>query len=170
MMKRFLLALVSVAGVSGPVSAHALQDTVVVVGRGARLDSRSRVAREAVNFFNRRAANRIFGSYSLSSNEIVTGDVAVFDGPVRIAGRIRGDLVVINSDLRLLRTADIRGDILVVGGSIRGLTRARVDGNARVYRSRVNVRQIGEALQLLSNRDRLRPRNLSLAQFKDWTP
>jgi hypothetical protein len=126
-----------------------MQDTVIVVERGAGFDSRSRVAREAVDFFNDRATTRIFGSFSVSSDERISGDIAVYDGPIRVSGVIRGDLVVINGDVRLSRTAIIRGGILVLGGSITGLTRARVDGNTRVYRSSVRVRRQGNRLVLL---------------------
>ena len=157
-----LMGLCAVTG-AAPGDAAAVQDTVVVVERGARLDASSRVAREAVDFFNDRAITRTFGTFTVSSNEVIRGDVAVYSGPVRIAGVIRGDLVVINADLRLSSTADIRGDILVVGGAVTGMDRARIDGNARVYESRVAVRRAGNELVLepasrRERRSRERPR------------
>lgn len=139
---------VVLALVVAPVRLAALQDTVVVVERGVRLDASSRVAREAVDFFNSRATTRSFGTFIVSSREVINGDVAAYNGPVRIAGVIRGDVVVINGDLRLSSSADIRGHVLVVGGSITGLRFARVDGNVRVYESRVSVRQVGNELVL----------------------
>ena len=148
-MRRVVFVAACVAGLGLVDPTHAMQDTVIVVERGASLDSRSRVAREAVDFFNDRATTRIFGSFSVSSNDRINGDVAVYDGPIRVSGVIRGDLVVINGDVRLSRTAIIRGGILVLGGSITGLNRARVDGNARVYRSFVQVRRQGNRLELL---------------------
>jgi hypothetical protein len=162
---RITLLLVGVCAAIGasPGDAAAVQDTVVVVERGARLDAGSRVAREAVDFFNNRAITRTFGTFTVSSNEVIRGDVAVYSGPVRIAGVIRGDLVVINADLRLSSTADIRGDILVVGGAVSGMDRARIDGNVRVYESWVAVRREGNELVLESasrreRRSRERPR------------
>ena len=142
-----LLGVCAAIGAS-PGDAAAVQDTVVVVERGARLDAGSRVAREAVDFFNERAVTRTFGTFTVSSNEVIRGDVAVYRGPARIAGVIRGDLVLINADLRLSSTADIRGDILVVGGSVSGMNRARIDGNVRVYESLVAVRRDGNELML----------------------
>ena len=146
-MKRRILLAMCVAA-ARPVQVHAIQDTVIVVERGARLDASSRVAREAIDFFNHRATTRSFGTFTVSSDEVINGDVAVYRGPVRISGVIRGDLVLINSDLRLSRTAVIQGEVLVIGGSITGLDRARVDGNTRVYGSRASVRQAGNELVL----------------------
>ena len=139
MKHRLLLAMCASAAWPGQVDA--VQDTVLVVERGARLDASSRVAREAIDFFNDRAATRSFGTFTVSSDEVINGDVAVYSGPVRVSGVIRGDVVVINSDLRLSSTAVIQGEVLVVGGAIIGLARARVDGNTRVYGSRVSVRR-----------------------------
>ena len=146
MKRRILLALCVAA--AWPVQVHATQDTVIVVERGARLDASSRVAREAIDFFNDRATTRSFGPFTVSSDEVINGDVAVYGGPVRVSGVIRGDLVVINSDLRLSSTAVIQGEVLVIGGFIRGLTRARIDGNTRVYGSRASVRRAGNRLVL----------------------
>ncbi len=148
MAKRLCHVVACVIGLGWTDPAAAVQDTIIVVPRGAGLDSRSRVAREAVDFFNDRSTTRIFGSFTVSSGESINGDLAVYNGPLRVSGTIRGDLVVINGDLRLSRTAVIRGAVLVVGGSITGLTRARVDGNARVYRSGARVGRVGDRLEL----------------------
>jgi len=148
MAKRLCHVALCLIGLGWTNPAFAAQDTIIVVPRGAGLDSRSRVAREAVDFFNDGSTTRIFGSFTVSSDESVNGDLAVYNGPLRVSGTIRGDLVVINGDLRLARTAVIRGAVLVVGGSITGLTRARVDGNARVYRSTARVRRVGDRLVL----------------------
>ncbi len=156
MKHRLLLAMCAAAAWPGPVDA--VQDTVLVVERGARLDASSRVAREAIDFFNDRAATRSFGTFTVSSDEVINGDVAVYSGPVRVSGVIRGDVVVINSDLRLSSTAVIQGEVLVVGGAIIGLARARVDGNTRVYGSRVSVRREGNELVLLDPVRRTRRR------------
>ncbi len=163
-MRATLLLVGAFAAVGAlPGDAAALQDTVVVVERGARLDAGSRVAREAVDFFNERAVTRAFGTFTVTSDEVINGDVAVYSGPARIAGVIRGDVVIINADLRLSGTADIRGDILVVGGTVSGMNRARIDGNLRVYESRVAVRRVGNELMLepgtrSGRRSRRRPR------------
>ena len=148
MAKRLCHVALCLIGLGWTNPAFAAQDTIIVVPRGAGLDSRSRVAREAVDFFNDGSTTRIFGSFTVSSDESVNGDLAVYNGPLRVSGTIRGDIVVINGDLQLARTAVIRGAVLVVGGSITGLTRARVDGNTRVYRSAARVTRVGDRLEL----------------------
>jgi hypothetical protein len=139
------------------------QDTVVVYRRGSVLDASSRVARAAVRSFNSRATTRIFGSLTITSNDIYNGDVAVLDGPIRVSGIIRGDLVAINSDVALSRNAVVEGDIIVLGGNLTGLERARVRGNTRTHRARVLVRRSGNELVLIREREpivieRQRPR------------
>ena len=42
----------------------------------------------------------------------------MFRGSLRLAGRVRGDVTVINATLYLLPGADVEGDILVVGGRL----------------------------------------------------
>ncbi|MCZ6915587.1 MAG: polymer-forming cytoskeletal protein [Gemmatimonadetes bacterium] len=147
MRRPFGLVVLAVSMAVSPTAAR--QDTVIVIERGVRLDAGSRVAREAVDFFNDRAVTKVFGAFTVSTSEAVDGDVAVYGGAVRISGIIRGDLVVINGDLRLLPSGQVRGNILVVGGSVTGLQDARVDGNARIYSARVAARRENDRLELL---------------------
>ena len=76
------------------------------------------VAREATRLFNETAALRATGRVEIDENRVVDGDVAVLNGPVIIAGRVRGRVLTINGDVILRNTARIDGDLLVVGGEV----------------------------------------------------
>jgi hypothetical protein len=141
------------------------QDTVTVYRRGSVLDASSRVARDAVRRFNARSTTRVFGSLTITRDDVYNGDVAVLDGPIRVSGTIRGDLVAINSDVSLSRTAFVQGNIIVLGGDLTGIERARVRGNTRRHPAQALVRRSGNQLVLIREREpvvverpRLRPR------------
>ena len=86
------------------------------------------LAEEALERYNGSAALRATGSLSVPADETVEGDVAVLHGPLTIAGRVLGSVVVINGDLVLSPGARVAGDILVVGGLIDGERGATVGG------------------------------------------
>jgi hypothetical protein len=60
----------------------------------------------------------IFKSVSVAEDEEVTEDVVAIGGRVRIAGRVRDEVVAIGGDVELLPTADVRGDITALGGEV----------------------------------------------------
>jgi hypothetical protein len=151
-VKRIFGVLACALAIGWPASALA-QDTVVVYRQGSVLDASSRVARAAVRSFNSRSTTRVFGSLTITSNDVYNGDVGVLDGPIRVAGIIRGDLVAINSDVALSRSAVVEGDIIILGGRLTGLERARVRGNTRTHRARVLVRRSGNEIVLIRERE-----------------
>ncbi|HEU5321774.1 MAG TPA: hypothetical protein VFX28_13290, partial [Methylomirabilota bacterium] len=61
------------------------------------------------------------------------GDVAVRTGPVALAGRVEGSLLVVNGDLALAPGATVTGTVLVVGGRVSGGDSAAVAGGVRAY-------------------------------------
>lgn len=95
------------------------------------------VGHEVARLYNASGTGRAAGPYALDSGAVVDGDLAVLGGPVTIAGRVRGTLLVVNGDLTLAATGRVDGDVLVVGGEIAGRTRAYVGGEIRIYRDRL---------------------------------
>lgn len=89
------------------------------------------VALAAVEFYNRPGTARFAGPVTLAADDDVVGDVAVLGGGAAVAGRVRGDILVINGELELLPGAEITGSVLVVGGSIVG--NAPIGGAVRTY-------------------------------------
>lgn len=92
----------------------------------------SSVARSATDLYNLAATTRVSGAYDLAQSKSSTGDVAVLNGPITIAGTINGSLVAINADVRLAPGARIMQHLIVIGGNITGQDSARIGGEIRV--------------------------------------
>ncbi|MBC7789391.1 MAG: BamA/TamA family outer membrane protein [Anaerolineae bacterium] len=104
------------------------------------------IALEIVERYNRNAAMRASGSLAIPVDGVVEGDVAVLNGPLSIAGRVRGGVVVINGDVLLKQGARIEGDLVVVGGVIEGQKDAIIEGAVRWYRQALAYHQEGDVI------------------------
>ena len=131
------------------VAALSLSSSAAAQERDTRTDSRGLprdVAREATRLFNETKQLRATGRLEIEQDRVVEGDVAVLDGPLLIAGRVKGRVLAINSDVILRPTARIDGDLLVVGGEVEGRHVAYVGGETRIYRQQLRYTQEGELL------------------------
>ena len=104
------------------------------------------VEREVTEAFNGPNAIRATGAYEVDSGRVVSGDMAVLNGPLTIVGRVNGRIVAINSDVILRPGARVEGQILVVGGDVDGKEGAFIGGDVRTYRQRLTYRQEGDRL------------------------
>lgn len=104
------------------------------------------VAREAVSLFNGTAMLRATGETEIAAGRVITGDVAVLNGPLVIAGRVTGRVLAINADVLLRRGARIDGDLLVVGGEVEGRELATIGGATRIYHPPLRYVQDGDQL------------------------
>lgn len=86
------------------------------------------------------------GRVTIVAGDTVVSTLAVLNGPLLLAGVVRGDVIAINADVRLDSTAWVQGALLVVGGSVQGRTRGRVDGDFQVWRSALDVELRGDSL------------------------
>ena len=136
-----LAALPSGAAAQVRDSARATPDTLP----DARLLPRE-VATEVTDVFNASETLRASGPLDIAAGREVTGDVAVLNGPLTVAGRITGRVVAINADVVLQPGAQIEGEVLVVGGAVLGKENATVGGDIRVYRQLLDYRRDGERL------------------------
>jgi Omp85 superfamily domain len=91
------------------------------------------VALHVVQFYNAATTIRLAGSIGIPAARGVDGDLAILGGPVMVAGRVGGTLVVINGDLRFAPGASVGGDVLVVGGVVRGAAQASIAGQLRTF-------------------------------------
>jgi hypothetical protein len=91
----------------------------------------SAVAQGAVDLYNAQATKRANGAYDVPAASVVSGDVAVLNGPVTIEGHITGSLVAINADVRLAPGARIDRKLVIVGGSVEAADGSRVDGETQ---------------------------------------
>ncbi len=112
------LALLTVGVLSAAPAAHAQQ----------REAPTRDVAAAAVATYNAERTLRVTGVFEVAAQRTIEGDVAVLNGPVRIAGRITGTLAAINADVRLSPGASV-GGLIVVGGTISGRDAATVRGD-----------------------------------------
>jgi hypothetical protein len=92
------------------------------------------VIREALDLYNRPGTMRLNGDSRVSAASEIIGDLALLDGLLEIAGRVRGNLLVLHGDLRLLAGAQIEGAVVVIGGTVTGVDSARVGQGVRIYR------------------------------------
>lgn len=127
------LALVALAGLVA-VRAHAQTPDAP-----AGLDAE--VARDMAALYNQPAAMRVSGRLDIAAAQTVNGNVAVLRGPVTIAGRVTGHVIVINGDLTLAPGARIDGGVFVVGGYMEGRERATIAGVVQHYRDPLRFRE-----------------------------
>ncbi len=88
----------------------------------------SPAAQRAVDLYNAPGSRRVNGAFDVPASLVVTGDVAVLNGPVTIAGRVSGTLVAINADVRLAPGARIDHNVVILGGTVTGADSAHIDG------------------------------------------
>src|SRR5690606_26887318 len=115
-------------------------------GAGAGPALTVEAAEAVLALYNRATTVRLNGESILPAGTELTGDLGVLDGPLVLAGRVRGSVLVINGDLRLERSAEVGGDVIVVGGIAHGLDAARVRGTVVVYREALRYRRDGDLL------------------------
>ncbi len=104
------------------------------------------IATRVVAFYNEPGTIRLAGESTLPAGAVVTGNVAVLGGPFILGGRIDGDVLVINGDLRLQRGAEVTGHVIVVGGGVNGAGLARIVGGIEEYREPLRFRQEASGL------------------------
>jgi hypothetical protein len=110
------------------------QDTIQLIRPEARPDSTRRpavppeVLQEVINAWNDSGTTRIAGSFFLPSGTRLNGPVAVFWGPLRVAGELAGRVTIINGNLVIDPGGVVRGSVLIVGGRITVRPGGRLEG------------------------------------------
>src|SRR5256714_3475024 len=118
----------------------ALQDTTIVIhpdSSSVSLQARALprvVAEEVIAFYNAPGTTRLVGRTRLPRGNEWRGNVAIRNGPVLVAGRVQGSIVVINGDLLFDAGAEVTGYVIVVGGIVDDTAKARIGGEVRQYR------------------------------------
>ncbi len=141
---------------AAPLLAQDSTITIRVRPTQDRLDPRALprdVADEIIRFYNDPTTVHFSGRTRIPAERGVDGDVVVLGGPVSVAGRISGRLIVINGDLDFERGAVVGGDVLVVGGTVGGAADAAIGGELRSYREILRYRRDGEELAYAPDRD-----------------
>lgn len=152
------------------------QDTVVITQPGRYGEGPAE--RRAVSVYNASGTMRVLGRHTIGSDVVVAGDVAVLDGPLRVEGRITGDLVAINADVEIVAGGQVEGDVLILGGRGDISDDARVGGTVEQHTARVVVRLVDERLEIegrdeprvIRDRDRRPPTDRRLPRQSRWRP
>ncbi|MGH7753454.1 MAG: hypothetical protein ACREN5_11625, partial [Gemmatimonadales bacterium] len=134
-----------------PLSVGAQDTTIVIHPESTNVAIASRqlprvIADEAIRLFNAPTTTRLFGQTRVPQGNQLWGNVAVLGGPVVVAGRVNGTLLVVNGDLDLEPTAVVDGGVFLVGGTVRAADGAGMNGEVRVYREPLPLRRTGDAI------------------------
>jgi hypothetical protein len=78
-------------------------------------------AASIVAFYNHSETIRLNGDSRVAAGSELGGNVALLEGTLEIAGRVRGDLVIINGDVVIESGAHVDGTLTVVGGGFSGI-------------------------------------------------
>ena len=147
---RTVAALVALGFLAlGPCARHAEAQDTVIVSRDVQRIRTTGIAQWAVDLFNAPGTFRSFGALIVDDTTRLDGDVAVTDGLVVVRGTITGHLVALNADVTIADGAVVEGDIVVLGGRLDMAEGARAEGSTRMHSERVELRRVGERLELL---------------------
>jgi cytoskeletal protein CcmA (bactofilin family) len=91
------------------------------------------LAERIAEVLNDPATERHEGVTSVEAGRTVASDLAVLEGDLQLAGRVDGNVVVVNGNLQLADGAEVGGDVIVVGGEIAGEQEASVTGDMVVF-------------------------------------
>ena len=85
------------------------------------------------------ATTRYAASARIAPGETVTSDVVLTDGTLTIAGRIDGDVVVLNGDAAFEPGGSVTGDLTVIGGAVTGAADGAIAGTMTIYSEGVRI-------------------------------
>jgi len=156
MVRTLVVCLLAFAGLTSAAAAQERDQREQREQREQR-DSRG-VASAAVSLYNEQSTIRVIGSYDVPAGQTVEGDVGVVNGPVTIAGRITGTLVVINADVRMLSGASIGRDLLIVGGTINRDEGVTIGGEIRTQFELLHYELDGDKINASGVAGNWRPR------------
>lgn len=134
-MRRYALFALSALLLAAALPARA-QDT----------DRPPEVAERVIAFYNAPGTIHFSGRTRIPAARTVGGDVAVLGGPLLVAGRIEGDVVVLGGDVELLPGAVVTGSLTVVGGAVDRAEGVQVGGAVAWYAEALEVERVGDRL------------------------
>lgn len=108
------------------------------------------VAKAVADFYNDPRRERYEGPLRVDSGDVLSSDIAVLEGDLKVAGRVEGSIVVVNGDVVLEPGGAVTGDLLVVGGTVESRDRAGVGGEVYAYPERLSYRREGKRIAALT--------------------
>ncbi|HET6230216.1 MAG TPA: hypothetical protein VFE05_09120 [Longimicrobiaceae bacterium] len=156
MFRYGIIGLSAALLLAAPAAAQQGGGRDTVPGTIGQADLPADAAERLTAFFNDPETIHFSGRTRIPADRTVQGDVAVLGGPVTIAGRIEGRLVVINGDVELLPGAVITGDLTVAGGRVTGEDQARIGGEMVAYSQPLPLERRGDRIVLRGGEGRAR--------------
>lgn len=104
------------------------------------------VAARVIRLFDDPATVRFIGPATIGVADTVRASVAVLEGPLTLAGRVEGDLVMVGGELRLRAGASVGGGVMVIGGALLGVDSAAIVGEVRMYSGPLGYRREGSRI------------------------
>lgn len=86
--------------------------------------------------------------------DTVAGDVVAFKGPMTLAGRIEGELIVVEGNVDFQPGATVTGDVTVINGEATGLESANIGGTVTMYGDGFKFFHRGEKVFSVNSRTR----------------
>lgn len=111
------------------------------------------IADRVIAFYNDPARVRLVGDVEVDEGDTIRADVAALDGPLLVRGRIEGELVMLNGDVRLEAGSSVTGSVTVVGGTLEVAEDARVGGEMLSYSEALAYRRSGIRLARVDDAD-----------------
>ncbi|MEO8881767.1 MAG: BamA/TamA family outer membrane protein [Gemmatimonadaceae bacterium] len=125
-----------------PIASRARAQVADTAHVGLSYDDASEIA----YLFNSVAGLRSTGATTIAASDSVIGNAAVLWGPLTIAGRVHGSVIVVNGSLTIASSGHVDGDVIVTGGSATGADSAHVGGDVRVHADPLKFRQAGDLI------------------------
>lgn len=145
------------AAAQDPIGIDFSRPTTDTVPRREIPDS---VLARAIALYNAAGTTRVSGNVELPAGNVWRGMQALHRGQFRIEGRVEGDLLLINGDVRITPTGVVTGNIMVLGGRILVDDGGTVGGTSVEY---------GVAAPLILSPDGLLMRQSARRALSDYT-
>lgn len=117
-----------------PLAAQAQQRATTVSEFLAAENVPVQIRRDVEARWREPAEIRAYDAVTIPADSVISGSVAVQNGPLVIGGRVMSNVTAVNCDVTLLPGARVDGDLWVIGGRLQGRDSATVRGEVRVYR------------------------------------
>ncbi|HSU92159.1 MAG TPA: BamA/TamA family outer membrane protein [Gemmatimonadaceae bacterium] len=141
------VAMLACASLAASARAQAAQRAQDSLARDTTSDTLSYDdASEIAYLFNAAAAIRNTGPTSIAAGDSVPGNVAVLWGPLTIAGKVHGSVIVVNGPVTIEPGGHVDKDLIVTGGTATGADSSTVGGAVQVHADALRFRQSGELI------------------------
>jgi len=108
------------------------------------------VAEEVTRRLNDPTIRLQVGDMMLAGDSTIAGDLTVLDGDLVIAGRVTGNLLVVNGRAVFAAGGSVGGTVLVVGGSLDNAVNARIDGEIITHTEPYTYERLADGFRHLS--------------------